>query len=293
MRERSEEERGPWADELVDLTRAAAAGLLFGIPLLFTMEVWWTGSHTSPGRLLAVLALIFVPVLVLNRTQGFRAESDTRWRDAFVDTVETIAIAFLLTALVLVLLREIDATTPLRAALGKVVFESVAFAIGIGIAQHFLRHGRLEGDGEGGGDGEGSEKAGRSGAVATLADVGATVIGAIFVGLNIAPTDEIPMLAAAMGPLALVAVVLASLVFSYAIVFEGGFANEEQRRSQPGLFQHPVTETAASYIVALLTAFAMLWLFQRVGGPWTVTLSHVVVLGMPAAVGGAAGRLAV
>lgn len=291
MPDQVEDERGPWADEFVDLTRAAAAGLLFGIPLLFTMEVWWTGSHTSPGRLLAVLGLIFVPVLVLNRTQGFRPEPDTRWRDAFVDTVETIAIAFLLTALVLVLLREIDATTPLRAALGKVVFESIAFAIGIGIAQHFLRHGRLEGDGQG--DGEGSDEPGPSGAVATLADIGATVIGAIFVGLNIAPTAEIPMLAAAMGPLALVAVVIASLVFSYAIVFEGGFANQEQRRSQAGLFQHPVTETAASYIVALVTAFAMLWLFQRVGGPWTVTLSHVVVLGMPAAVGGAAGRLAV
>lgn len=279
---------GPWAREAIDLTRAAAAGLLFGTPLLFTMEVWWTGTHTEPATMLAVLAATAVPVLVLNRTQGFRPEPDLRWRDAAVDTVETLAVAFVLTFAVLVLLAEVDGDTPGQVVLGKLVYESVAFAVGIGVAQHFLRGGRLGDE-----DDERPARKERSGANATLADLGATAIGAIFVALNIAPTDEVPMLAAAMDPPRLVALVAASLLASYAIVFEGGFAKQDQRRRQPGLFQHPVTETAASYIVALGMALLMLALFQRVDGPWSTTLGFVVVLGFPAAVGGAAGRLAV
>jgi uncharacterized membrane protein len=60
------------------------------------------------------------------------------------------------------------------------------------------------------------------------------------------------------------------------------------------VLQHPVTETAVCYLIALATAAVMLWFFQRfdAGAPWQQTLSHVIVLGLPASVGGAAGRLA-
>lgn len=286
-----DDDRGPWAQEVVDLVRAAAAGMLFGIPLLFTMEVWWTGTHTAPAQMLGVLLATALPVFILNRTQGFRSKPETTLGDSIVDTVETIAVALLCVTAVLFLLHEIDTTTPMRTALGKIVYEAVPFCIGIGIAQHFLREARSGGDS---GDGTpNGRRADRTSANATLADLGATLIGATFVALNIAPTDEIPMLAAAIGSTGLFAVIGVSLLISYAIVFEGGFANEEQRRTQPGIFQHPVTETVVGYIVALLGALIMLWLFQRLGGPWTLTLSHVVVLGLPAAVGGAAGRLAV
>ena len=117
----------------------------------------------------------------------------------------------------------------------------------------------------------------------------------MFVAFNIAPTDEIPMLFSAMGPAQLLALIAASLVVTYCIVFEAGFSNEEQRRNQPGILQHPVTETVASYLIALAASAVMLWFFQRASfdDPWPVTLGHVIVLGLPASVGGAAGRLAV
>jgi putative integral membrane protein (TIGR02587 family) len=274
--------------ELSDVVRGVCGGMLFGIPLLYTMEVWWVGATTSPRAMLAVLAATFAIVLLLNRTSGFRSTRDVRLVDALKDSVEALAIGVLCVLAVLVLIREITSATPRLEALGKIAYESTPFVIGVGLASHFLRKGRAEGDA-----GEGKE--GERTINATLADVGATLLGSVFVALNIAPTDEIPMILSAMSPTWVVAAALVSLVLSYAIVFEAGFSNEEQRRAQPGVLQHPMTETFACYLLSLLAAGAMLWFFQRwtFADPFDLVLQQVVVLGLPATIGGAAGRLAV
>ena len=77
-----------------------------------------------------------------------------------------------------------------------------------------------------------------------------------------------------------------------AIVFVAGFSNQAGRHAHEGIFQRPLSETIFSYLVALLVATMLLWLFQRGIEPWTDVVTRVVVLGLPAAVGGAAGRLA-
>jgi uncharacterized membrane protein len=85
----------------------------------------------------------------------------------------------------------------------------------------------------------------------------------------------------------------ASLVVSYAIVFVAGFSNQDRRHLQEGPFQRPITETVVCYLIALTTALALLWMFQQGMRPWPELLAQTVVLGLPAAVGGAAGRLAI
>ncbi|MEY2426295.1 MAG: hypothetical protein QOI61_1867 [Actinomycetota bacterium] len=283
----------PWVAEGVDLVRAVSGGLLFGIPLLYTMEVWWVGTYTAPSRVLAVLLLTFLPVWFLNRTSGFRSGKDVRLSDAAIDSIETVALGILTAGLFLVLLKEISTSTPLAEAVGKISFEAMPFGIGIALAQHFLRRGRTDGDGD-----NASAGAGGSGDEdrlhATVADLGATVIGAVFIAFNIAPTDEVPMIANVLGPYSLLLVMIVSLAVSFCIVFVAGFSAQERRRSQPGIFQHPISETVACYLIALVASFVMLWYFQRLdaSAPWQETLSHIIVLGLPASVGGAAGRLA-
>src|SRR3546814_16847115 len=73
----------------------------------------------------------------------------------------------------------------------------------------------------------------------TVADLGATVLGAAFIGLSIAPTDEVPMIASTMDPEWQHVVVVVSLVTSYAIVFVAGFSRQDRRHSQQGYFQPP------------------------------------------------------
>lgn len=121
----------PWAAEATDLVRALSGGLLFGIPLLYTMEVWWVGTETAPSRVLGVLFLTFLPVWFLNRTSGFRQGKDVTLLDAFMDSIETVALGVLASAAFLVLLKEVTLDTPTNEAIGKIVFEATPFGIGI------------------------------------------------------------------------------------------------------------------------------------------------------------------
>ncbi len=278
--------RGLWTKELVDLVRAASGGLLFGIPLLYTVEVMWTGQHTTARQALTVLFVSFVLLTVLNRTAGFRAATDTSLRDSAIDAVEGVALAVVLVIAMLALLGEIDSSTPLAVILGKSVYEVLPMCVGIGVANSILRERSRDDDDK-------PPPATSATMNATVADLGASTIGAVFIALSIAPTDEVPMVTASRSPLWLLAIVAASLLFAYAIVFVAGFAGQSRRHAQAGLLQHPIIETVASYVVALMSSWAMLWIFQRADTPWRITLAHVIVLGLPAAIGGAAGRLAI
>ena len=285
-----------WALELHDLVRAASGGLLFGVPLLYTVEVMWAGQHTSPVQSLLLIVTCLVLLAVLNRTSGFRSSADTTWRDASFDAVEGVALAIVVVVVTLVLLGEIDRSVPLAVVLGKTAYEVLPFAIGIGVANSILREKSDVGSSDGPADDavvtQDRQAVTRASMNPTIADVGANALGAVFVALSIAPTDEVAMLASSRNPVWLLAIVAASLAVSYAIVFVAGFSGQARRRSHPGLLQHPLIETVVSYVVALLMAFVLLALFQRADVSWTVLIAQVVVLGFPAAIGGAAGRLA-
>ena len=126
-----------------------------------------------------------------------------------------------------------------------------------------------------------------------MRDLAAATIGALFVALSVAPTDEIPLIASTMNPGWLLLVLGASLLVTYAIVFVAGFARQDERHAHEGLFQRPFTETVAAYLVALLVSLLLLWMFQRGTSPWTDLLGSGARPRVPAAIGGAAGRLAV
>jgi len=284
-----------------DLVRAAAGGMLFGIPLLFTLEVWGIGSATTPAAMAAVLGLTFVPVTLLVHTAGFRRSMDMRFTSVLAESAEAVAVGVVVVTGVLFVLAEITLRTPLADAIGKVVYEAAPFAIGAAVASHLFERSpdAPDGDpgqseGQAGARAEGSAE-GRGSLRGTLADLGSTFVGAVFVGFNIAPTEEIPRLAAASSPARLLAVMGLSLLVSYGIVFQAGFRDQARRREQRGILQHPITETAAGYLVALVAAAAMLLFFRnlQVGDPWPLALDHIVLLGLPTAVGGAAGRLAI
>lgn len=274
-------------DELVDLARATAGGLLFGVPLLYTMELWWSGQRAAPRQTLVVLGITLIVAIALQRTAGFRRTVDIRWRDAVIDGIEVVGLSLVVVTVVLVALREITSATPVGVSLGKIVHQALAFSIGAGVAHHYLRESRDESDED--------VKSRRKHATidATLADIGATAVGAIFIALNIAPTDEIPMLHAQSAPVWTIVVLAMSLAASFLIVFVAGFAGEEQRRNQEGILQHPITETVVCYLAALLCSAAMLVLFDRLEGGWIQMMSTTVLLAFPASIGGAAGRLAV
>ncbi|MGB3295926.1 MAG: TIGR02587 family membrane protein [Phormidesmis sp.] len=281
-----------WIEELRAILRGAAGSFLFGIPLLYTVEVWAIGSSTDSLRLLYVQAVTFVVVLLLTQVEGFRRSLTIHPIETVLESIEALGIGIICAAIALILLRRITLETPLSETLGKLIFEGVPFSLGVTLARSTLERRRslqrrtL-----------GSEKSllpatFRDILRDTLVDIDATLIGAIVIAFSIAPTEEIPIIAAALPPLWLLLIMTASVLISYIIVFASGFTDRSER-AQRGLLLSPLTETLVAYVVVLMASALMLIFFQQLSNtdPWQEWLGNIIVLGLPASVGGAAGRI--
>jgi putative integral membrane protein (TIGR02587 family) len=282
-----------YLNEFKDIVRGICGGCLFGVPLIYTMEVWWVGSLATPANLLAVIASTFILLFFVNRTEGFRkrSRSKTHSYETVAETIEAMAIGLVCSAFLLLVLQELTIETALSENIGKIVYESVPFSIGVCLSNQLLgdtRKAQSNNDKSGSSQNEDALNA-------TLSDLGVTLIGAIVIAFNIAPTDEIPMLAAATSEFWLLVLIATSLLVSYAIVFESGFSNQKKRREQKGIFQRPISETMACYIVSLGAAALMLLFFQKLSlsDSLMTWLEYTLLLGLPATIGGAAGRLAI
>ncbi|MBE9160174.1 TIGR02587 family membrane protein [Nodosilinea sp. LEGE 06152] len=277
-----------WRTELDDLMRGIAGAFLFGAPFLYTMEVWWKGNFTSPPRMMLILSMAYLALVLLNIKGGFRAQQPRSRTQILVESAEGLAIALFTATLSLILLDILHVETGIDAIMGRLITLSLPFSIGVGIANNILLKTP---------DDNAADSAKKRGHPwrSTLSDAGAALLGAIVVGSSIAPTDEIPMISSSLEPARLLLIMASSLLLSYVIVFEANFGAQRQRRSQSGLFQGPISETVAAYLIALAAATLMLWLFQviRVGDPVNQWVSYIIVLGLPCTIGGAAGRLAV
>jgi putative integral membrane protein (TIGR02587 family) len=274
---------GPWQRELDDFVRALSGGFLFGAPLLFTMEMWQLGTYTSTWKLLVLLGITLLTNYGLASFAGFKRQHRAARLDQALDAT---AVGILSALLVLLALNRIEPGEPLSSVLGKVVVLTLPLGIGASVANAvFGRKGGRQGDEQGPGA--------RSYWRATLRDVGATTVGGVLLGSSIAPTDEIPMLAAELTAGHLAALIVVSIALTYAIVFASGFDPERSGPRPGGAFQSPLSETALAYSVSLGVALLSLYLFGQLGTdvPLDYAVGQVLVLGLPTSIGGAAGRL--
>lgn len=279
--------------------RGAAGSFLFGIPLLYTVEIWSIGSSTNALRLLAVQAVTFVVVLLLTQIEGFRRSLSIKPLETVLESIEALGIGIICAAIALLLLRRITLETPLSEAIGKLIFEGVPFSLGVTLARSTLERRRPQQRRTLDADSTITltlrntvQKSVSSALGNTLVDIDVTLIGAIVIAFSIAPTEEIAIIAAGMPPWWLLIVMSASLLISYIIVFASGFTDRTER-TERGLLLSPVTETLLAYIVVLAASTLMLVFFQQLNGndPWQEWLGNIIVLGLPASVGGAAGRI--
>ena len=235
-----------------------------------------------------LLALTFVASLALAHVSGFRTDAKAhRFTSDLEQAVEALAVGAVGSLVILVALARLGPGDPAARWLGMIALQSVPLAIGAALGNAFLSDsGSRLGD-----EGAGPQSSWR----ALGTDVAATAFGAFFLCFNIAPTEEVQLLAAELGLAHLVALIVLGLLIGYAIVFEAEFVGIGSRRAQQGPFQQPITETALSYCVSLAVALAILVLLGRVelGDPLRDVVAQTIVLGLPATVGGAAGRLVV
>ena len=268
-----------------DLVRAAGGGLLIGLPLLYTMEMWWHGFLLPHWKILLLLGVTFVIVIGYSALSGFRR--DRSLLQLLVDAVETMGIAAVVATLALLALGRIGPDVGLREAVGKVALQMIPIAFGASLAAT-----QLAAPGED--DGDTGSAAGDRATVGTLGRLFVAAGAALLFALNVAATEEPMLLGIEAGPWLLVGVMFGSYLVTLAIVFYADFRGGRSAPIGDGVLGGPFTETAAAYAISLVVSLLLLWSFGRTDGMGlSAVVGQVVMLGVVASFGAAAGRLLV
>jgi putative integral membrane protein (TIGR02587 family) len=283
-------ERTPPAHFAVGLARAMGGALIFGLPMLMTMEMWWLGFTMDPLRL-ALLLVVTLPLLVgLSHVSGFERTFDLR-QDA-ADACVACAVGFVVGAAALALFGVLRPGMSLDELLGKVALQAVPGSIGALLAQSQLG-GRSDEEGSGEVGREEGEGGGRPSSHASQLFLMA--VGALFLAFNVAnvaPTEEILLIGYQTGPWYALALVAASLVVMHAFVYALEFTGQEAVPPGTPAWSVFLRYTVTGYAVVLLICAYVLWTFGRLDGTGASDgLAAVLVLGFPGAVGAAAARL--
>jgi putative integral membrane protein (TIGR02587 family) len=256
------------------LARAAAGALIFGFPLLMTMEMWQLGFHMDRARLAAFLVVIALTVVGLARFAGFR--NDTTLLDDALDAAAALLMGAVVSAAMLGLFGLIGHGQGAREVVGMVAVQAAPASIGAILANKQLH-----------GEGRGRSKEDRAGYLGQLFLMTA---GALFFAFNVAPTEEMILIGFKMTPWHALALVAVSLAALHALVFSVGFAGQETHEGHVPAFFH---YTLAGYGLALMVSAFTLWTFGRLDAGLSDAVRSVVVLAFPSALGAAIARLVV
>jgi putative integral membrane protein (TIGR02587 family) len=267
------------AESLREYGRGIGGGFLFSLPLILTMEVWAAGITVSAERLLAGLVATFILLCGYNAYAGLHHESTVS--EIVVDSVEELGIGLALSALILLVLGRIDADTGIREALGLVLVEAFFVAVGVSVGTA-----QLSAPDENGGRGR---PVGRQQTI--WSELVLALCGAMLIAANVAPTEEILLLASQVGPALLLALMLISLTLAATLMYFSHFTGSMRFAGERGVFG-VVHGTAITYAAALAASAALLWFFGRFEQhAVSLNAGQCVVLGLAGTLGASAGRL--
>jgi putative integral membrane protein (TIGR02587 family) len=277
-----DEPRGSSAEYGVALARGLGGALLFAFPLLMTMEMWWLGFHVDRLKLLIFLLVNFAMVLGLGWFVGFERRS--RPRDLFLEAFAAYGIGIVASAAMLAVFGIIKSGMGASEIVGKVAIQAIPASLGATLARKQLASGDPEEEKR---EDEREERAGYPGQLFLMA------AGAIYVSFNVAPTEEMLLIAFKMTPVRTAALVLLSLAVLHGFVYTVGFKGQEPQ-AEMSFARVFVAYTLAGFAVALCVSVYVLWTFDRLDGVSPTEMAGMVaVMGFPAALGAAVARLVV
>lgn len=275
---------------LIGIGRGAAGALLFGLPMLMTMELWQLGFYMQRERLL-VLVLVNIPLLIaLAHSVGF--EKTYTLAQATRDALIAYGLGILMSALILTLFGDLKPSMPMSELTGKIAIQAVAASIGalLGRSQLAGQSSSDEEKEDNRGDGEGAvddEISGSYGHELFLMSV-----GALFLNLNVAPTEEVILISYKMTAWHALFTIVASIAIMHAFVYAVSFKGSHELPANTPWWHVLVRFTLPGYVVAMAVSVFVLWLFGRLDDQaFSQMLMSSVVLSFPGAIGAAAARL--
>ena len=269
-------------DYALGLARAFAGAIIFGLPLLMTMEMWFLGFSIHPLRLILFTLVNFAILVGLSRFVGFEPTSSIA--EDVLDALAAYGVGILASAAILGLFGVLGPGMPFDELVGKVVIQSVPASFGAMLARKLLaaKAGDIKEEEEA------LRQAGYGGELFLM------MAGALFLAFNVAPTEEMVLISYQMTPWHGIALILMSLILLHALVFAVGFAGQEEAPEGAGLGRTFLAFTVPGYGIAVLVSLYVLWTFGRTDGEALSQVAlAVAVLGFPAALGAAIARLVV
>ncbi|AOF89444.1 TIGR02587 family membrane protein [Sinorhizobium sp. RAC02] len=258
------------------LGRGVAGALFLALPMLMTMEMWYLGFYMARERLLFLLLLNIPLLILLAHRIGF--EETFTWREAVRDAIIAYGIGIVTSLVVLTALGLLRGGMPASELVGKVALQSVPASIGAMLGRSQLGHDD--------GDRDDARETRYHGELLMMA------AGALFLSLNIAPTDEMMVLAYKMTIWHALVVALLSMALMHGFVYAVSFIGGHELSPETPWWHAFVRFTLPGYVIALSISIFTLWIFERLGGSSAVEIMlSVIVLGFPAALGAAAARL--
>jgi putative integral membrane protein (TIGR02587 family) len=261
------------------LARALAGAILFSFPLLMTMEMWWLGFYLDRLRLLIMLLVTLALLVPLSYLVGF--ERTGTFAEDVKDALVAFGVGAIASTIMLLVFGVIGAGMPATEIVGNIAVQTVPASIGAIVARGQM-------SGEQGGAQEKLEEAGYP------AQLFIMLAGAVFLAFNVAPTEEMILIAFKMTPLHGIALVLLSILALHAFIFALDFRGGEELPKDIGLFGAIFRHSIAGYGIALLVSAYVLWTFGRLDGASAGQMAMMIaVLGFPSALGAAAARLVI
>jgi putative integral membrane protein (TIGR02587 family) len=259
------------------------------------MEVWWAGFSIHPWHLAAAVVMTLVLLLGYNRYAGLR--SDASMSEVLIDSIEELGIGLVIATTVLWLLGRIRPDMPVSEIMGKIIVESLIVAIGVSVGTAQLGGGDSDEqadtgmDSTDGADPPASPEPTTDDPASFVGQLVLSFCGALLIAANVAPTEEIIMLAVEIEPWRLLGLALFSITLSILILHFSNFRSTQQLNSNRG-FLAVFRSAMITYAVALISSAMLLWFFGSFDGFALITcLAETIVLGVAAVLGASAGRL--
>jgi putative integral membrane protein (TIGR02587 family) len=261
------------------LARGFAGAILFAFPLTMTLEMWQLGFSMDRPRLLLFILVNLLILVGISHFAGF--EPTTSWFDDVMDALAAFAIGIIASAAMLMVFGIIGAHMSAREVVGKIALQAIPASIGAVLARKQLGSRETDRATE-------RRQAGYGGQLFLMA------VGALFLAFNVAPTEEMPLIAHKMTGWHALLLVVASVILLHVFVYAIGFAGQEVPAEGATLTSTVLHYSVAGYGVAVLISLYVLWTFGRMDGASLADMAQMVaVLSFPASLGAALARLIV